>query len=98
MDEGKEPKINYDTTSPITSDNHTDLGDISQTRDAALTFSEDHEGAANPALYHDRAYIRRLQRKVDLIVMPFFMVCYTMNFLDKVLLNVRGYSYRKTVA
>ena len=65
------------------------LVDIERTHDTALDFIKARLEGANATLYTDPAYARRLRRKVDLLVMPFLMLCYVMNFLDKVLLNVR---------
>lgn len=62
--------------------------DISRTRDAALDFIRAHGGSVDAKLYTNPAYAKHLRNKVDLLVMPFLLLCYSMNFLDKVLLNV----------
>ncbi|QIW99508.1 hypothetical protein AMS68_005026 [Peltaster fructicola] len=56
-------------------------------QDDALTFIRAHRDEVDATLYADSAYAKRLRRKVDLLVMPFLLLCYSMNFLDKVLLN-----------
>lgn len=58
-------------------------------KDTALVFLQAQESTVDRTLHHDEAYCRRLRRKVDLLVIPFLMLCYLMNYLDKVLLNVR---------
>ena len=55
-------------------------------RDDALGFLEQHELESNAALGFDVAYMRRLRRKIDFFVIP-LLLCYIMNFLDKILLN-----------
>ncbi|TKX18891.1 MFS transporter-like protein 162 [Elsinoe australis] len=63
-----------------------DLKTIEHThgKDNALIFLEEHEGTTTQADPHE---LRRLRRKVDYMVIPFLMFCYTLNFIDKVLLN-----------
>lgn len=64
-----------------------DLKTIEHThsKDNALIFLEEHEGTTTQADPHE---LPRLRRKVDYMVIPFLMFCYTLNFIDKVLLNV----------
>jgi len=57
--------------------------DISNTRDDALVFLEQHHGESVEAIN-----LRALRKKVDAFVMPFLCIAYTFNFLDKVILNV----------
>ena len=85
MVEEKGPNI-ASNTSPVT--DHCSPGDIGRIKDAALDFLETHQSAIDPNLYKDQAYVRRLRRKVDFAVIPFLMLCYVMNFLDKTLLGV----------
>lgn len=65
------------------------LSDSDNRRDKALDFLAEHKNEASIELSKVTAFTRRLRRKIDWRVMPFFCLCYTMNFLDKVLLNVR---------
>jgi len=58
-------------------------------KDTALVFLQAKERTVDWALHNDAAYCRRLRRKVDVRVIPFLSLCYLMNYLDKVLLNVR---------
>jgi len=37
----------------------------------------------------DEIDLKRLRRRIDWHIMPCFFLCYTMSFLDKVILNVR---------
>lgn len=54
--------------------------------DDALDFLRQHETDGN--FCHDKTRMLRLTWKVDLIVIPFLLLAYLMNYLDKVLLNV----------
>ncbi len=55
--------------------------------DAAFEYLQTHiDNTAS--IQTSAAYTRRIRRKVDLLVMPFLMLCYVLNFMDKVLLNV----------
>ena len=63
----------------------------SKAHDEALDFLEQHRDAVNVALGFDKAYLRRLRRKLDFYIIPFMMVVYTFNFIDKILLNVSVY-------
>jgi len=58
-------------------------------KDTALVYLQAKENGVDSTLHKDAAYCRRLRRKVDFRVIPFLMLCYMMNYLDKVLLNVR---------
>ncbi|KAF4551512.1 Thiamine pathway transporter-like protein 1 [Elsinoe fawcettii] len=53
-------------------------------KDNALLFLEQH---IDEPVDTDPDMLRRLRRKVDYMVIPFLMLCYTLNFIDKVLLN-----------
>lgn len=85
MQDSKEANVESGTASPP----EEVLGDITRTHDTALDFLKARPNAANPTLYLDQAYTRRLRRKVDFIVMPFLMLCYVFTFIDKVMLHVR---------
>lgn len=63
--------------------------DFDKKHDAALDFIAANKDGVNSELYLDPVYCKRLRRKVDFVVMPFLLLCYTMNLLDKTLLNVR---------
>lgn len=60
----------------------------SKAHDEALDFLEQHRHEVDIALGFDQSYIRRLKRKLDFYIIPFLLVVYTFNFIDKVLLNV----------
>ncbi|PNS16044.1 High-affinity nicotinic acid transporter [Sphaceloma murrayae] len=61
-----------------------DLTKFDRGKDNALVFLEKHEGEVTEGAPNE---LRRLRRKVDYMVIPFLMFCYTLNFIDKVLLN-----------
>ena len=54
--------------------------------DGAWKFLNDHRNAA--AAGDVAVDIKALRRKIDLHVVPLMFCCYTMQFLDKVILNV----------
>lgn len=58
-------------------------------RDEALDFLEKYKNAAALGLSRDAAFTRGLRKKIDFRVLPFLWLCYTLCFIDKVLLNVR---------
>lgn len=60
------------------------------TQDGALDFLQANQSSVDSSRHTDSAYARRLRRKVDFIVMPFLILCYTMNAIDKILINVRA--------
>ena len=55
--------------------------------DEALEYLKQHGTQGHFA--HDTDRLRRLRRKIDIRVIPFLTLSYLMNFLDKILLNVR---------
>lgn len=57
--------------------------------DQALDFLKQHKNDAAVDLSRQASFTRALRRRVDFRVIPFLCCCYTLNFLDKVLLNVR---------
>lgn len=57
--------------------------------DQALDFLKQHKNDAAVSLSRQASFTRALRRRVDFRVIPFLCCCYTLNFLDKVLLNVR---------
>jgi hypothetical protein len=59
-------------------------------RDDALDFLDHHRAEAQEDRSHDASFTKSLRRKIDWRLMPFLCVCYTLNFVDKVLLNVSG--------
>jgi hypothetical protein len=61
-----------------------DSGHVSSSFDAAWKFLDGHREAKA-----DSTDIAALRRKVDLHIVPLMFCCYTMQFLDKVILNVR---------
>ena len=58
------------------------------TIDDALVYIQAHRDDERPQ--ENPTDIRHLKRKVDFYVITFLMLCYMLNFLDKVLLNVRS--------
>lgn len=60
----------------------------SNRRDDALDFLKHYKTEEGVRLSNVAAFTRGLRRRIDLHVMPFLCLCYTMNFLDKILLNV----------
>lgn len=61
-------------------------------RDEALDFLERHRDERSVAFAHNHTYTYKLRRKADLYVIPFLTFVYVLNFVDKVLLNVRPVS------
>lgn len=62
--------------------------------DQALDFLKQHKNDAAVSLSRQASFTRTLRKRVDLRVIPFLCCCYTLNFLDKVLLNVRHWGRR----
>lgn len=62
--------------------------------DQALDFLRQHKNEAAVSLSRQASFTRALRRRVDFRVIPFLCACYTLNFLDKVLLNVRHFEER----
>ncbi|KAK4501837.1 hypothetical protein PRZ48_007646 [Zasmidium cellare] len=58
----------------------------SKTADDALVFLQEHQDIETSAAQVP-SYVRKLRRKVDFYVISFLTICYTLNFLDKVLYN-----------
>lgn len=78
----------------ISKDNDTvpaDHSDNDSRFDQALDFLKQHKNEAAVSLSRQAAFTRALRRRVDFRVIPFLCCCYTLNFLDKVLLNVRHF-------
>lgn len=57
--------------------------------DAAWKFLDRHRDARINA-----SDIRAIRRKIDWHIVPLMFLCYTMQFFDKVILNVRSFSIR----
>lgn len=68
-----------------------DRSDNDSRIDQALDFLKQHKNEAAVTLSRQASFTRALRRRVDLRVIPFLCCCYTLNFLDKVLLNVRHF-------
>lgn len=59
--------------------------------DIALDFLTQHKEAAATVEISELSHLtKRLRIQIDRRLIPFFCLCYAMNFLDKVLLNVRS--------
>lgn len=67
------------------------LSDNENRFDQALDFLKQHKNDAAVDLSRQASFTRALRRRVDFRVIPFLCCCYTLNFLDKVLLNVRHF-------
>jgi hypothetical protein len=57
--------------------------------DAAWTYLNTHDSIA----HGEPADLKALRRRVDWHVLPLAFLCYTMQFIDKVLINVSSCSY-----
>lgn len=68
-----------------------DSSDNDSRLDQALDFLKQHKNDAAVSLSRQASFTRALRRRVDFRVIPFLCCCYTLNFLDKVLLNVRHF-------
>jgi len=77
------PKETTVTKEVIGSDSGSAQEDSSSTIDTAWRYLDGHRGT------HDVVDMRALRRKIDLHIVPLMFLCYTMQFLDKVILNVR---------
>lgn len=60
-------------------------GSISDKVDSAWKFLDDHRGITDSDI---SVNIDALRRKIDWHIVPLMFCCYTMQFLDKVILNV----------
>lgn len=61
-------------------------------RDEALDFLNEFKNDESVELSKVASFTKGLRRKIDWRFMPFLFVCYTLTFIDKVLLNVRRVS------
>jgi hypothetical protein len=75
----KEDRIAVDETTP---------DGASGGLDTAWNFLDQHRDADTS----EPIDIRALRRKIDWHIVPLMFLCYTLQFLDKVILNVRGCS------
>src|SRR4051812_5149500 len=80
-----QPKETSVTKEVLASDSSSAHDDSSSTIDTAWRFLDGHRGA------HTSVDMRALRRKIDWHIVPLMFLCYTMQFLDKVILNVRSY-------
>lgn len=67
-----------------TTPSHSDVDVPEAGIDDAWKFLNEHRDAAGAAAIN----IDSLRRKIDLHIVPLMFLCYTMQFLDKVILNV----------
>lgn len=65
-------------------ENVTQVSNNPSNVDAAWTYLNHH---ARPTVESGTIDIRRLRRKIDWHIVPIMFCCYTMQFLDKVILN-----------
>lgn len=76
-------------SAPVDSVSEKNLTGIdSQKKDDALDFLNQHQAEAHAETSYDGSFGKALRRKIDWRLMPFLCACYTLNFIDKVLLNV----------
>ena len=61
--------------------------------DGAFKYLESHSTAVADAEAH-HAYTKALRRKIDFRIVPIMFCCYTMQFIDKVLINVSQWERR----
>ena len=66
----------------------TNLALRSKAHDEALDFLAQYRNEVNDSLGFDQLYVKRLKRKLDFYIIPFMLVVYAFNFIDKILLNV----------
>lgn len=84
-------EVKGDTSSRDTSSSHADAavagqghGPHDQNLDQAYWYVQN----SNNAIGATPGELRRLQRKIDWWIVPIMFACYTMQFIDKVSLNV----------
>lgn len=83
-DKVQDVEVTQGRKTPSTTDESTPSG-----VDAAWTFLNEHRGAAASDV---PVNIDALRRKIDLHIVPLMFLCYTMQFLDKVILNVSPFA------
>ncbi|KAI9158878.1 Thiamine pathway transporter THI73 [Paramyrothecium foliicola] len=77
-----------ETTSPAPPSSGSDEGVRPDTNvDAAWKFLNDHRNAAGSEEADETVDIDKLRHKIDWRIVPLMFCCYTMQFLDKVILN-----------
>lgn len=82
-------------SAPVDSISEKNLTGIdSQKKDDALDFLNQHQAEAHAENSYNGSFGKALRRKIDWRLMPFLCACYTLNFIDKVLLNVSGLKYK----
>lgn len=75
-------------SAPVDSISEKNLTGIdSQKKDDALDFLNQHQAEAHAENSYNGSFGKALRRKIDWRLMPFLCACYTLNFIDKVLLN-----------
>lgn len=72
------------TRSETVHSGETHVSATAENMDAAWTFLQSHGHVEMDSLD-----LRALRRKIDWHIVPLMFCCYTMQFLDKVILNVR---------
>lgn len=78
-------EVSQGRSTPSTTDESVDSG-----VDAAWKFLNEHRDAAAADV---AVNLNALRRKIDLRIVPLMFLCYTMQFLDKVILNVSVLAY-----
>lgn len=66
----------------------------SKAHDEALDFLEKHRNDVNARIGLDDTYMRKLRRKIDYHILPFMLLVYILNFIDKTILNVSLISHQ----
>ena len=86
MTSEEQPKEKSVTKEVIGSDVSSAHEDSSSAIDTAWRYLDGHRDA------HTSVDMRALRWKIDWHIVPLMFLCYTMQFLDKVILNVRRFS------
>jgi hypothetical protein len=79
---GASPKKNVNVAASDAPVAEGHLGQI----DAAWKYLDDHRDATAV----DAVDVKALRRRIDFRIVPLMFLCYTLQFLDKVILNVRA--------
>jgi hypothetical protein len=59
---------------------------VSDKQDEAWRFLQDHAGVPHAEV--DSVDLRKLRTKIDWHILPLMFCCYTLQFIDKVIINV----------
>jgi len=93
MSDKETPNIEKGPVDSLESDHETPRSSSKEV-DAAWQFLDSHRDN-DTAVPADERYLAALRRKIDWHIVPLMFMCYTMQFLDKVILNV-SFNYLPT--